>query len=186
MCVSVTEQTDMKLLCSQLKGNCFLRNLSLTVYCLLSSAQVPLPLCTSQCDVSDSALFSARVANCVYFWYSTAHFSAQYLCRFTRKFTSDFSHQRCFHISCSILSRQLSWSTAIEAWLQMSCEQSVQLYVHSGLHSGDITVQLKLQWDYWAYAINRWNSSLPFSFCLPPFITSLVYSSLLFILAFRT
>lgn len=35
--------------------------------CLLSSAQVPLPLCTSQCDVSDSALFSARVANCVYF-----------------------------------------------------------------------------------------------------------------------
>jgi hypothetical protein len=86
---------------------------------LLSSAQ-SFCHCAHFIVMSDSALFSARVANCVYFWYSTLisaisltlYSSAQYLCRFTRKFTSDFSHQHSFQISCSILSLELGWSTA--------------------------------------------------------------------------
>jgi hypothetical protein len=62
---------------------------------------------------------------------------------------------------------------------------------YNGSDLGDIRVLLTLHcissfWDYWAGAINRWNSSLPFSFSHPPFITTLVYSSLLFLISFRT
>jgi hypothetical protein len=64
-------------------------------------------------------------------------------------------------------------------------------YRHNGSDLGHIRVLLKLHcissfWDYWACTINQWNSSLPFSFCHPPFITTLVYSPLLFLISFRT
>lgn len=143
VCDRTNKQTNMKLFCSQLKGNCFPRSLSLTVFCfrrqslchcayfsVMSLTQcifqrqgrqpcVHLIQYSFQRNIADTALFSAIS------------------CRFARKFTSDFSHQHSFQISCSILSRQVSWSIAIAELATVLCEQSVPIWWATfGRHQG--------------------------------------------------
>lgn len=119
MCLWQNKQTNMKLLCSQLKGNCFPRNLSLTVFCVRCKSLchcahfsvMSLTQCIAQrqsrqlCVHLTQYNFQRNIADTVLF--------SAISCRFARKFTSDFSHQHSFQISCSILSRKLSWSIAI-------------------------------------------------------------------------
>jgi hypothetical protein len=96
----------------------------------------------------------------------------------------NFCRQQSFQISCGILSRHDLCGTADRWHGNGPCR-------YNGSDLGDIRVLLTLHcissvWDYWASAINRSNSSLPFSFCHPTFITTLVYSFLLFLIYFRT